>query len=357
MSKFAYVGTYSAPNGRGNGIYIYEVDPATGSLNFLETAETESASFLCFNRKRDRLYAVNELNQHEGQNGEITAFKVDPSTGKLTKMNKVSSLGTWPCHLCLDPSEKFVLAANYGTGSVVVYSLKPDGALDRNTDLVTNVGSGPNPQRQEGAHAHMIVFDRQGKQARLVDLGLDRMLFYGFDSAIGKLVRQPGECSATPGAGPRQFAESPDGGHYYIINELDSTMSVFSTTKRSDGHCPLLQTISTLPPEENFTENNQPSGILLHPSGKFLYGSNRGHDSIVIYAIDDKTGLLTLVGHEPTQGSWPRHFQIHPSGKLLYAANQNSDNIVLFRIDLSTGKLTPTGQKTHIPSPVCIVFN
>jgi len=355
MSKFAYVGTYSAPNGVGNGIYIYQVDPSTGSLNFLETVPSASASFLCFNQKRDRLYAVNELNEYPGQNGDVTAFKVDSNTGKLTLLNKLSSLGTWPCHITLDPSGKFVIASNYGSGSVAVFSLKPDGSLDKSTDLVTNSGSGPNKDRQEGAHAHMFVFDHKGKQGILVDLGIDQTLFYKLDAGTGKLALQPGvSCDAHPGAGPRHVAESQDGRFYYIINELDATVSVYSSEK-AGGKCPILQTISTLPKDAKFQDFFLCAEIALHPNGKFLYGSNRGHDSIAIFAVDGSTGLLTVVGHESTQGSFPRHFQIN-SNKM-YVANQKSDNVVVFKIDPNSGKLNPTGEIVPVPSPVCIVFD
>lgn len=358
MSKFAYVGTYNSPNGKINGIYIYEVDPVTGSFKFLETVEAESASFLCFNRKRDRLYVVNELNRHEGQNGDITAFKVDTNTGKLTKLNKVTSLGIWPCHICLDPSEKFVFAANYGSGTVSVYSLKPDGSIDKNTDLVINSGSGPNIDRQTTAHAHMITFDHKGKLAMLVDLGIDKTLFYNFDSGSGKLVQLPHlRCDANPGAGPRHIVESQDGQFYYIINELDATISVYSTISSPDGKFPLLQTISTLPSDVKFEDTFLCAEIMFHPNGKFLYGSNRGHDSIVVFAVDGNTGLLSVVEHVPTQGSFPRHFQIHPNGNFMFVANQKSDNIVTFQIDGTTGRLIPTGDVVNVPAPVCIVFN
>ena len=361
---YVYVGTYTPPSGKAEGIYVYRFDPTSGALTRVQTVPTPSPSFLAIDFAGRWLYAVNELDNYGGKlSGSVSAFTINRVTGNLTYLNTQPSYGTYPAHLTVDPSGRYVLAANYGGGNLAVYPIQPNGSLGVATDLVQNYGAGPNPARQEAAHAHMIAFDAAGKYAALVDLGLDKTFVYGLDTATGKLApndinTQLGTtyqsvANAPPGAGPRHIAFARDGRYAYVINELQSTISVFSYNA-ARGTFAELQVISTLP--AGFAGQSTTAEIVIHPNGRFLYGSNRGHDSIAIFAVDAATGRLSAVGYEPTQGKTPRNFTIDPSGTYLFAANQASDTIVTFRVDGATGRLTPTGQITQVPTPVCVLF-
>lgn len=349
-----YVGTYTGP--KSKGIYVCRMDVATGKLTPLEAAaETPSPSFLAIDPKHRFLYAANEVDHFDGKPaGAVTAFSIDAQTGKLTQLNQRSSMGSGPCHLIVDQKGRNVLVANYGSGSVAALPIQPDGRLGESTAFIQHAGKSVNPGRQDGPHAHCLALDAADRFALACDLGLDKVLVYRFDSKHGTLIaNDPTSTPLKPGAGPRHIAFAPNGRHAYVINELDSTVTAFAyDTKR--GALNELQTISTLP--EGFKGGNYPAEIAVHPSGKFLYGSNRGHDSIAVFAIDPKKGTLTAVQHQSTLGKIPRNFAIDPGGKFLLAANQNSDNIVVFSIDANTGRLTPTGQELPVPSPVCIVF-
>jgi 6-phosphogluconolactonase len=362
---FVYVGTYTEPpNGRAEGIYVYRMDPSSGALTHVRTVtDVANPSFLAFDPAQRFLYAVNETGTFAGQHGGgVSAFALDAVAGELTFLNARPSHGTAPCHLCVDPTGRYVLSANYGSGQFVVHPVGPDGRLEGVTDVVRHEGSGPNAQRQEGPHAHMITFDPSGRYVLTVDLGIDRTLVYRLDTGTGKLVphevtqggvtRQSAAASA-PGAGPRHIAFHPDGRYAYVINELGCTVDVFAWDADAGTFAP-LQTISTLP--AGFTPPGTTAEIAVHPSGRFLYGSNRGHDSIAIFAIDAAAGRLTALGHTPTRGKDPRNFAIDPTGAFLLAANQNSDTVVTFRIDQSTGTLTATGDTAAIPTPVCLLF-
>ena len=254
----------------------------------------------------------------------------------------------------VDKTGKDVLVANYDSGSVSVLPIQPDGKLGAATAFVQHQGSSADPQRQEGPHAHSINVDAANRFAFAADLGLDKVLVYRFDPAKGTLIaNSPPSVSVKPGAGPRHFAFHP-GGHYaFVINEMGSTVTAFSYDP-AHGVLKELQTISTLP--ENFKGENSTAEVQVHPSGKFLYGSNRGHDSIAVFAIDPDKGTLSLVERQSTQGKTPRNFGIDPSGQYLLAANQDSGTVVVFRIDPQTGHLSPTGQVVEVPSPVCVKF-
>lgn len=366
-SMFVYVGTYTEPsaNGKAEGIYVYRMDPSSGALTKVRTiAGVVNPSFLAFDPTQRFLYACNETETFEGRpGGAVSAFAVDASAGNLTLLNKQPTYGAFPAHLTVDPTGKYALVANYGGGNVAVYPIGADGRLGAASDVVQNTGAGPNPARQEAAHAHMIAFDLSGRYALLVDLGIDKTLVYRLDISTGKLnandiatelgVTQQSYAQSAPGAGPRHIAFHPTNRYAYVINELGSTIDVFGWDAAAGTLTP-LQNISTLP--AGFTGASTTAEVVVHPSGRFLYGSNRGHDSIAIFSIDPSSGRLTALGHEPTQGKTPRNFAIDPTGTFLLAANQNSDNVVTFRIDQSTGKLAATGNIAPIPTPVCLLF-
>jgi 6-phosphogluconolactonase len=269
----------------------------------------------------------------------------------LRELNKRHSPGV-PCHVSVHPSGKFVLAANYGGGNIVIYPVSADGGLGEASDVAQHTGKGADPKRQDGPHAHCIMLDSAGRYAFAPDLGIDKVMIYRIDVKNGKLV--PNGFTATKaGAGPRHFEFHPSGEFAYVINELDSTLTAFAYDK-AKGALTELQTVSTLPPD--FSGTNYCADIHVHPSGRFVYGSNRGHDSVVAFAIEQNSGKLNLIAHESTRGKWPRNFAIDPTGAFLLAANQNTDNVAAFRIDQQTGKLTATGQTIEIPTPVCLKF-
>ena len=365
-APFVYVGTYTEPaqNGKAEGISVYRMDPASGALSHVRTvAGGANPSFLAIAPSRRSLYACNETETYRGQpGGGVSAFALDAGAGNLTPLDTQPTDGAFPAHLAVDPTGECVLVANYGSGDLAVYSVGPGGDLGAMSDFVRNTGSGPNA-RQAGPHAHMIAFDLSGRYALLVDLGIDKTLVYRLDTATGKL--NPHQITAAngateqscgrsaPGAGPRHIAFHPTNRYAYVINELGSAVDLFAWDA-ARGTLAHRQTIATLPAD--FAGKSSCAEIVVHPSGRFLYGSNRGHDSIALFAIDEATGTLTARGHTPTQGKDPRSFTLDPTGAFLLAANQNSDSVVTFRVDLSTGVLTPTGSVAAIPTPVCLLF-
>ncbi len=349
-----YVGTGAEKADKG--IYAYRFDAATGQLTSLgRVAESDNPSFLAVAPNHRFLYAVNETTHFAGRNtGAVSAFSIDPASGKLTLLNEVSSVGVGPTHLVVDKTGKDVLVANYDSGSVAAFPIHADGRLGDASAFVQHHGSSVNPQRQEGPHAHSIYTSPDNRLVVSADLGLDKVLVYRFDAAKGTLTpNDPPFVKVNPGAGPRHFAFHPSGKFGYVINEMGSTVTAFSYQAAS-GTLHEIQTISTLP--KDFKGENYPAEVEVGRSGKFLYGSNRGHDSIAVFAIDAQKGTLTPVEYVPTGGKFPRNFQIDPTGTYLFAANGNSGNITVFRIDASTGRLTATGQVLQVPSPLCVIF-
>ena len=347
-----YVGTYTGP--KSKGIYMLRLDMATGALGAPEVAgETTNPSFLAIHPTRRFLYAVSEVWGPAGKAGGVSAFAVAPDTGLLTPLNKQATGGAGPCYVAVDKEGRNVLAANYGSGSVCALPIGQDGRLAEATAVIQHKGSGPNPKRQSGPHAHSINPDPTGRFALAADLGLDKILIYKFDAAKGTLEpNDPPSASVAPGAGPRHLAFHPSGRFAYVINEMGGTVTALSWDG-ARGTLTELQTVSTLPAD--FRGENTTAEVQVHPSGRFLYGSNRGHDSIAVFAIADD-GRLKALGHQPTQGRNPRNFGIDPTGTWLLAANQNSDSIVVFRIDPATGVLAPAGVTASVPSPVCVKF-
>ena len=353
-----YVGTYTrAPS---KGIYAYRFQGATGTVTPLGTAglaaETENPSFLAVHPSQRFLYAVNEVSRYEGRDaGSVSAFSIDRSTGTLTLLNRVSSRGGGPCHLSVDRSGKWLFAANYGGGSVAAFPVHDDGTLGEASAFFQHTGASVNRARQSGPHAHAAVVSPDNRFVLTADLGLDRILTYRRDPAKGGLApADPPFTASAPGSGPRHLAFRPDGKFAYVLNEMLSSVAAFRYDA-GRGTLAELQALSTLP--EGFTGENSGAEIVTHPGGKFLYASNRGHDSLAIFRIDAAKGTLTSAGHVPTQGKTPRSFAIDPSGRFLVAANQNSGTLVLFRIDQETGGLTPSGTEVQVPSPVSVVFS
>jgi 6-phosphogluconolactonase len=315
----------------------------------------KNPSFLAIHPSGRFLYAVCEVNDLAGKpGGGVTAFSLDGRTGRLSLLNQQTSGGKGPCHLVVDATGTNVLVANYGGGSVAVLPIGEDGRLKEPSCFIQHAGSSVNPRRQQGPHAHSINVDPGNRFAMVADLGLDKVLVYRFDARRGQLEpNDPPSVALKPGAGPRHFSFHPDGHHAYVINELHSTITALGYDAQR-GKLTAIQTVSTLP--AGFEGNNSTAEVQVHPSGRFVYGSNRGHDSIAIFAVDAPTGKLTPVGHELTQGETPRNFALDPTGTWLLAENQRTGTVVVFRIDQQTGKLSATGQVLEIPSPVCIKF-
>lgn len=353
---FVYVGTYTEEGSTSKGIYAYRFDPATAKITSMGlAAATINPSFIAVHPNHRFLYAVNEIGNYKGEkSGAVSVFVIDRATGKLALLNEVASKGADPCYITVDKTGKYVLVANYSGGSVAVFPVLEDGRLGEASAFVEHTGHGANPGRQEGPHAHSIDLSPDNRFAIVDDLGLDETLIYKFDSAKGKLtLNDPAFAKAAPGAGPRHFALHPNGTFGYVIDEMGSTVSVFAYDA-AGGILHPLQTISTLP--KGFSAHNDDAEIEVHPSGKFLYASNRGHDSIAVFALDPNKGTLTPIEYVSTKGASPRNFAIDPTGSLLFAANEKSDNIVVFRINPQTGRLTPTGKVLDIAQPVCVKF-
>jgi 6-phosphogluconolactonase len=350
-----YVGTYTEDGSESKGIYAYRFDSGTGAITALGlAARTINPSFLTVHPNNQFLYAVNEVQNYAGQkSGAVSAFAIDRVTGKLRLLNQVATKGGDPCYITVDKAGKHVLVANYAGGSVAVFPVLDDGRLGEVSAFVQHAGHGTNPQRQEAPHAHSVDLSPDNRFAIVDDLGLDETLVYKFDGATGSLAPDPTIAKADAGAGPRHFAFHPNGRFAYVINEMGSTVVAFGYDANS-GELHALQTVSSLP--KNFSGQNGASEIEVHPSGKFLYASNRGHDSIAVFAIDADKGTLTAVEDVSTKGKSPRHFEIAPGGALLFDANEKSDNLVIFRIDPQTGRLAATGKVLEVAAPVCVKF-
>ncbi len=343
-----YVGTYT---GKGSeGVYVYRLDSSTGALTPVgKTAGLTNPSFLAIDPRGRCVYAVRESGRG---GGAVIALSRNATTGELTILNEQPSGGQGPCYVTVDREGRFLMVANYGSGHVAVLPIADDGRLQPASSVVQHEGSSVNPSRQKEPHAHSIVLDAANRYVLSADLGIDKVMVYRFDSEHGKLLpNDPPFVRCEPGSGPRHIAFHPSGKYVYVIEELSSTVEVFAYDADA-GTLKPFQRISTLP--EGFKGASTAADIHVHPSGRFLYGSNRGHNSIAIFAIDDKTGGLRLLGHEPTQGKNPRNFAIDPSGTFLLAANQDSDTIVSFRINQDLGAMMPTGQTCRVSMPVCL---
>ena len=346
-----FIGTYTSST--SEGIYTYRMNSDTGELTKFTSIKSENPSFLTLDRSRRFLYAVNEVAEFEGKpSGAVSAYSID-RTGTLKSLNQQPSMGADPCHLTVDRRRTSLLVANYTGGSVALLPIMKNGTLGPATDVKQHEGSGPKEQ-QKGPHAHCIILDSLERHAIAADLGSDRVLVYRFDPVTRKLHpgRQP-SIGLQAGAGPRHLTLHPNGRYAYVINELDSTMTTLRYNSTA-GTLTTIDTASTLP--TGFADKSYCADVHVAPSGRFLYGSNRGHNSIVVFAIDTRTGKPSPVEHVSTEGNWPRNFVIDPSGRFLLVANQRSDNVVVFRIDSRTGRLKPSGQTAQVPMPVCLKF-
>ena len=351
-----YVGTYTS--GPSEGIYTYRMNVETGELKRIGSTKAVNPSFLAVDASHGiqrYLYAVNEVKDFAGKSsGAVSAFSIDSRTGSLNFLNQQASMGADPCHVIVDRTGRFAIVANYTGGSVSVFPIQRNGNLGPASDVIQDHGSSVNKERQEGPHAHCTILDNSNRYALASDLGLDKVMIYRFDAMAGKLrpAKEPW-VQFEPGAGPRHLTFHPKGKYFYVISELNSTLTAFRYDQLNGTLRP-MQTVSTLP--RDYSGPNSCADVHVSPSGKFLYGSNRGHDSIVVFAVDENTGKLDYLEHASTQGKTPRNFTIDPAGKFLLAANQGSDSIVTLGIDQLTGRLKSTGHVAEVPAPVCVKF-
>jgi 6-phosphogluconolactonase len=347
----AFVGTYTGKTG-SKGIYAYDFDSSTGKLTLKGlAAETESPSWVAIHPSGKFAYAANEASKAS----TVTAFSLDAQSAKLTQLNQLPALGEDPCYLSFDKTGKFLFAANYTSGNVVVFPILPDGKLGQPTANVKDAGAlGPNKERQEAPHAHWVDVSPDNHFVFVSDLGLDAILSYRFDAAKGTLTpNDPPAAKLTPGAGPRHVAFSPSGKFVYVISELKNTVSAFQYNA-AKGTLFEFQILSTLP--DDFVGRNDDAEVVIHPNGKWLFASNRGHDTIAVFSINPSDGTLKHAGEFPTGGKEPRHFAVDPTGQYLLAENQNSNSIAVFRIDPASGALSQVSLTENVPSPVCLAF-
>ena len=347
----AYVGGYTSKDrdGRGDGINVYRVDEGSGAWSHVQRlGDLVNPSWLTLHRWRPVLYSAH------GQEQEATAYSIDPGSGRLAVLNRQPTQGKNGVRLGIEASDRYLVCANYSSGTVAVLPIEPDGSLGALRDLVPLTGkTGPHPTEQTSAHQHDVAFDPRGRFCLIPDKGLDAIFVFRVDEG-GKLVPgAPASVAARPGAGPRHAGFHPTAPFAFVLNELDSTLTAYRFDAETGALEP-RQTLTTLPPGWN--GRNTTSEIAVAPSGRFVYASNRGHDSVVVFAVEPGTGALSPVAWEPTQGKTPRFIGLDPAGATLYAANQDSDTIVAFRVDRPSGTLTPSGTVVPVGSPSTIVF-
>ena len=351
-----YIGTYTTKQ-ESKGIYAYRFDSGSGKLSEIGlAAESTDPSFLTVHPSGKYLYAVNEVGDFNGQkSGALSALSIDHKTRKLTLLNQVSTHGAGPCYVSLDSTGRWVLVANYDGGSVATFEVQGDGSLSLVKGFVQHSGSSVDKERQEAPHAHWIGVSPDNRFALAADLGLDDVLVYKLDPARGSLTpNTPPFAQVKPGSGPRHFAFHPNGKFGYVLSEMATTVTAFSYDAKK-GALTSIQTVPTLP--KDYSGPTEAAELVVHPSGKFLYASNRaGVDTITIFSIDASRGTLKETGRVSTKGRTPRSFAIDPTGAYLLAANQESGNVVVFKIDPSTGALTATGEEMKVPAPVSVVF-
>ena len=358
LARFVYVATYTAPDvppggthpSIALGIYVFRLDPDDGGLTPLQIVPASNPSFVALDPTLTHLYSVNE-----DAAGRVSAYAINPATGALTFLNTATANGQFTTHIKVHPSGQYFYAANYGTGNFPVYRILANGSIGPMTDEFQSVGNGtgPRPDRQEGPHAHQILTDVDGGHVFGVDLGADKVNALNLNLGTGLFSANTVPFApVASGSGPRHMAFHPDRQRAYVLDELASTITVFNYDPVR-GALVWKQTISTLP--DSFTGANTTAEIRIHPSGQFLYNTNRGHNSVTMYAVDALTGELDVIGWESTRGEWPRGMNIDPSGTFLYAANQNTDTIAVFRIQPSNGKLK-LSTLVNTPTPVDVEF-
>ena len=355
---FVYVGTctHTTPDGRGRaeGIYICKFDRASGHLEIVKTVQgVINPSFLTTSADHKFLYAVNETSGFTGQtDGSVSAFAVDSMSGALTLLNTQPTLGASPCYISINKTGQWAFTANYFGGSVTVLPIELDGQLGGPT-VYQHHGHSIHPKRQTAPHAHSIISDPDDQYIVAADLGLDRIFVYRLDTQTGHLLpNMMPEIKTTPGSGPRHLAFHPNGRYLYVVNELDSTVSVYDYDP--SGNFGFVQNYSTLP--SDFSGANLSADIHIAPSGKFLYVSNRGYNGITVFAIDYKTGYLSNAAYFASEGQSPRNFTFDTTGNWLLVANEGSDNVTVFKVDMQSGALFPTGRRLAVPAPACVTF-
>lgn len=359
--RLVWFGTFTRGPAGSEGIYVSRFDDASGALTPpVLAAQVKNPGFLAFHPSLPVLYAVSEVADHDGKpTGGILGFSIDEHAGTLTRKSEQPSGGPGPCHVSVDRTGKVVLAANYGGGSVICLGLDSDGSLrpvvaGAPGGFIQHEGKSVNETRQEKPHAHSIYPSADGRFAITCDLGIDKVLIHALDTAKATLAPHA-FAAVKPGAGPRHFAFHPSSRFGYACNELDLTVTGF-TFDATAGTLTEFQTLSTLPADITDRAGLSTAEIVAHPSGKFLYVSNRGHNSIAMFSVDEATGKLAFLGVEPIRGKTPRNFVVDPTGRFLLAAGQDSNTVTVFAIDPATGRLTFTGQSIDVPMPVCIRF-
>lgn len=352
-----YIGTYTSGRSKSKGIYLSIFDARSGELTSPQlVAETEEPSFLAISKNAKYLYAVNETLKYDGEDsGAVTAYAIDRSTGGLKFLNKQASRGGAPCHISITEKGDLVLVANYLGGNVAAFPVNKDGSLQPSSDVVQHIGRGPNPDRQEAPHCHSVILDEHDRFAVVDDLGIDKAMIYAVDRKAGKLIDTGNFYSTRPGAGPRHFKFHPNGKFAYLNAELDMTVTSLSWDGNL-GKLAEVQTLSTLPANYKQTSKDSIADLHISKDGKILYVSNRGHDSISSFSINERSGEMTLLETIKTNGRTPRNFALDPTGSFLLVANQNSANITIFKIDKDSGKLTLIPKAIPAPAPVCLCF-
>jgi 6-phosphogluconolactonase len=346
VDRIVYVGTYTGEASKG--IYAFRFDDSSGRLTPLGlVAETPNPSFLTASTDGRLVFAVNEVQSFEGKpSGSVTSFTVDPASAKLTTVSVQPTMGAGPCHLALDRTGRYLAVANYGGGNYALLPVGVDGRLQPATSVITGAWKGsPKPL------GHMVGFDAGNRFLIAADKGLDRMLVYRFDASTGTVGPQPSATALPNGSGPRHFALHPNGRWLFTINELSATITAFSWTPASGA----LTSIGSVPTRPAGIMGGSTAEIAVHPNGRFVYGSNRGHDSIAVFSVGPE-GALTLVEHESTRGETPRNFALDPTGRWLIAGNQRSNTLAVFSIDQTTGALSPVGSLVSVGSPVSVLF-
>ncbi len=354
-SYHVYFGCYTNAKSGSKGIHISKFNTATGDLSEPDlAAETGSPSFLAIHPSKKYLYAVGEMGTPGQKGGGVSAFKISQPDGKLTLINQVSSVGAGPCHISVDKTGKMAMVANYGGGSVASYSIQDNGGLSEAQTFVQHEGSSVNLKRQAGPHAHSLNTSPDNRFGFACDLGLDKVLIYKLDPTSGKMTAH-GHATVAPGSGPRHFAFHPSGKYAFVNNEILMTVTTFAYDAEK-GTLTEIATVSTLPEADRSKTGLSTAETVAHPNGKFVYVSNRTHDTIAVFSCDPATGKLTLIQNAPAEGEIPRNFNLDPTGKWMIVAHQNSNTAALFKVDQDSGKLSFTGKKIKVGGSVCVRF-
>jgi 6-phosphogluconolactonase len=350
-----YFGCYTNAKSGSKGIHVSKFNTATGALSEPEVAaETGSPSFLAIHPSRKYLYAVGEMVVPGQKGGGVSAFSISQPDGKLTLINQVSSVGSGPCHISLDQTGKMAMVANYGGGSVASYAIADNGALSEAKTFVQHEGSSVNDKRQAGPHAHSMNRSPDNRFGFACDLGLDKVIIYALDPSSGSM-KAHGHATVSPGSGPRHFAFHPSGKYAFVNNEILMTVTSFAYDAEK-GTLTEIETVSTLPEVDRGKTGLSTAETVAHPSGKFVYVSNRTHDTIAVFTCDQATGKLTLIQNASAEGQIPRNFNLDPTGRWMIVAHQNSNTAALFKVDEVSGRLSFTGKKIQVGGAVCVRF-